>query len=35
MIDFAHVFPITDSGKDDGYVHGLREMISMFKEVLA
>mmetsp|Transcript_9686 Transcript_9686/g.11629 ORF Transcript_9686/g.11629 Transcript_9686/m.11629 type:complete len:496 (+) Transcript_9686:2-1489(+) len=24
MIDFAHVFKITDGGRDDGYLHGLR-----------
>jgi len=33
LIDFAHVFPITDGGKDEGYVHGLKEMIKMFEDL--
>lgn len=35
MIDFAHVFPIEDGGKDDGYIFGLKHMIELFGELSA
>jgi len=34
LIDFAHVFPITDGGKDDGYIFGIQKMIEIFEEML-
>lgn len=34
MIDFAHVFPIQDGGKDDGYLVGLRHLISMLLDLV-
>jgi len=33
LIDFAHVFPIKDNGKDDGYILGLGKMIEIFEEI--
>jgi hypothetical protein len=34
LIDFAHVFPITDGGVDDGYVFGIEKMIDIFEGML-
>jgi len=34
LIDFAHVFPITDGGKDDGYIFGIQKMIEIFEEMI-
>eukprot|EP01114_Cavostelium_apophysatum_P014411 TRINITY_DN3738_c0_g1_i1.p1 TRINITY_DN3738_c0_g1~~TRINITY_DN3738_c0_g1_i1.p1 ORF type:complete len:462 (-),score=136.64 TRINITY_DN3738_c0_g1_i1:48-1433(-) len=33
MIDFAHVFPIKDGGKDDGYIVGMRNLMSQFETI--
>jgi len=33
VIDFAHVDPILDGGKDDGYIFGLKNLIKVFEEV--
>lgn len=35
MIDFAHVYPIEDGGKDDGYIFGLKYVIEILKELSA
>ena len=35
LIDFAHVFPITDGGVDTGYIFGIEKMIAIFEEMLA
>ncbi|XP_053548206.1 inositol polyphosphate multikinase [Bombina bombina] len=32
MIDFAHVFP--SSGKDEGYIYGLKNLIAILKSIL-
>jgi len=33
MIDFAHVHPIKDKGKDDGYLKGLRNLITFLQKL--
>eukprot|EP01137_Pigoraptor_chileana_P002076 Opistho-2@40447 len=33
-IDFAHVYPICDGGKDEGYVHGIDRVIRLFASLL-
>eukprot|EP01120_Amphizonella_sp_Union-15-10_P010269 TRINITY_DN408_c0_g2_i1.p1 TRINITY_DN408_c0_g2~~TRINITY_DN408_c0_g2_i1.p1 ORF type:complete len:456 (-),score=109.09 TRINITY_DN408_c0_g2_i1:31-1266(-) len=33
MIDFAHVFEIKDSGKDEGYLIGLNNLIKFMKQI--
>jgi len=33
MIDFAHVHPITDNGKDDGYLFGLKNLVEQLNKV--
>jgi hypothetical protein len=34
MIDFAHVFPIKDGGKDDCYLIGLRNLIKIMQNLI-
>ena len=34
LIDFAHVFPITDGGRDEGYIFGIGKMIEIFEELI-
>ena len=33
MIDFAHVHPIHDQGKDEGYILGLKNLIGIMKNI--
>jgi len=33
MIDFAHVHKITDNGKDDGYIFGLKNLIETLEKI--
>jgi len=33
MIDFAHVFPIVDEGFDNGYVHGITNLVTYLKKI--
>jgi len=35
MIDFAHVFKITDDGKDDGYIFGVNNVIQYLEAIHA
>jgi hypothetical protein len=35
MIDFAHVHPITDGGKDEGYIIGLKNTIRILESLLS
>eukprot|EP01118_Nematostelium_gracile_P004140 TRINITY_DN14876_c0_g2_i1.p1 TRINITY_DN14876_c0_g2~~TRINITY_DN14876_c0_g2_i1.p1 ORF type:complete len:294 (+),score=78.41 TRINITY_DN14876_c0_g2_i1:52-933(+) len=35
MIDFAHVHPITDGGKDDGYIFGVSNLIEHLQKIEA
>jgi len=34
LIDFTHVFPIKDGGKDDGFIFGLKNVINLFEQLL-
>eukprot|EP01136_Pigoraptor_vietnamica_P044240 Opistho-1_new@20736 len=34
-IDFAHVYPVRDGGRDDGYVYGIERVIALFATLLA
>jgi len=33
MIDFAHVFDISDGGHDDSYLYGLEKLVQYFREM--
>lgn len=35
MIDFAHVHPIQDNRKDEGYIFGLKNLIEQLEKVKA
>jgi len=34
MIDFAHVFPIQDGGKDEGYLAGLKNLVKFMNDLM-
>jgi len=33
MIDFAHVHPVTDDGRDEGYIFGLKNLIERIEKI--